>query len=248
MKTKDVEYINLLFIMLDSCRYDTFEIANTPNFDKVGKLHKAYSPGCWTTSTIPSYLYGAPPLDYILKSDIQRRFVYIKEGYGIIKEINYWNGFYSPNPIAYELKDLFKEFEVTKILDYPLDEPSCELIFNDIIKDKEERENRPFMIHTLFMETHSPMWDGTKYISDLDRQFEGQIKAIEYIDDKFGKFIDNIKGIAPTKFVITSDHGDMMGETNEYGKKMYGHDPRNDNLTFHPKLFEIPYIEGTYYE
>ena len=39
---------SILFITLDSCRYDTFEGADVPNMRSVGPVHKAKAPGNFT--------------------------------------------------------------------------------------------------------------------------------------------------------------------------------------------------------
>jgi hypothetical protein len=39
---------SILFITLDSCRYDTFERASVPNLKKVGPLHAAKAPSYFT--------------------------------------------------------------------------------------------------------------------------------------------------------------------------------------------------------
>src|ERR1700733_9917055 len=39
---------SVLFITLDSCRYDTFENAKVPNMRAVGPLHKAMAPSYFT--------------------------------------------------------------------------------------------------------------------------------------------------------------------------------------------------------
>jgi len=40
---------NLFFIVLDSCRFDSFQAANTPNMDRIGKAEKRYSYASWTS-------------------------------------------------------------------------------------------------------------------------------------------------------------------------------------------------------
>ncbi len=236
---------DLLFIILDACRFDTFINAKIPNFRKIGGVSKAYSPACWTVASIPSYLYGCVPLGYYDDSYTVRKGRYGFERF-IKNHGNYWFGFYSPNPIIDELKPLMSRYDIIRTTEYPLDKPTCSNIFNDIIKDIKEKGDKPYNISTLFMETHPPIWNGKKHISDPKKQFESQIKAVEYVDKQFGKFLDKFELRKPTKVVITSDHGELMGERNEKGGLMYGHDPRNNNLTFHSKLFEIPYIEGIY--
>lgn len=52
---------NYLLITLDSCRYDTFIEAHTPNIDKVGKVYKAFSNGNFTYSSHSAIFVGFTP-------------------------------------------------------------------------------------------------------------------------------------------------------------------------------------------
>ncbi|MFZ0667335.1 MAG: hypothetical protein WAM97_16395 [Acidimicrobiales bacterium] len=52
---------SILFVTLDSCRYDTFATAKTPNFDRVGELHRAMAPGSFTFSSHSAMFMGHTP-------------------------------------------------------------------------------------------------------------------------------------------------------------------------------------------
>lgn len=52
---------NLIFITFDSCRYDSFINAETPNISKIGKAEKRYSFASWTYPSHSVYLMGACP-------------------------------------------------------------------------------------------------------------------------------------------------------------------------------------------
>jgi hypothetical protein len=52
---------SFLFVTLDSCRYDTFAAAHTPNFDQVGELHRAMAPGSFTFSSHTAMFMGHTP-------------------------------------------------------------------------------------------------------------------------------------------------------------------------------------------
>jgi membrane-anchored protein YejM (alkaline phosphatase superfamily) len=51
----------ILFITLDSCRYDTFAAADVPNLKAVGELHRAMSPGYFTYSSHMAMFMGFTP-------------------------------------------------------------------------------------------------------------------------------------------------------------------------------------------
>jgi len=52
---------SILFVTLDSCRYDTFENANVPNMKKIGPLHKAKAPSNFTFGSHAAMFVGFTP-------------------------------------------------------------------------------------------------------------------------------------------------------------------------------------------
>ena len=52
---------SILFVTLDSCRYDTFENANVPNMKRVGPLHKAHAPSNFTFGSHAAMFVGFTP-------------------------------------------------------------------------------------------------------------------------------------------------------------------------------------------
>ena len=52
---------NLLFIVFDSCRYDSFASAKTPNISALGKSERRYSFASWTIPSHHVYMMGASP-------------------------------------------------------------------------------------------------------------------------------------------------------------------------------------------
>src|SRR5437879_804832 len=52
---------SILFITLDSCRYDTFEAAAAPNMKAIGELHRARAPGNFTYSSHAAMFVGFTP-------------------------------------------------------------------------------------------------------------------------------------------------------------------------------------------
>ena len=52
---------NLVFIVLDSCRYDSFLQARTPNFDSVDVAEQRWSYASWTAPSHYAYLMGLVP-------------------------------------------------------------------------------------------------------------------------------------------------------------------------------------------
>jgi len=52
---------NLVFIVLDSCRYDSFLRARTPNFDSIDVAEQRWSYASWTAPSHYAYLMGLVP-------------------------------------------------------------------------------------------------------------------------------------------------------------------------------------------
>ena len=52
---------NLVFMVLDSCRYDSFFRAHTPCFDRLGSAEQRWSYASWTAPSHYSYLMGLVP-------------------------------------------------------------------------------------------------------------------------------------------------------------------------------------------
>lgn len=52
---------NLVFIVMDSCRYDSYLAAKRPNMDRIGAGEKRYSFASWTSPSHYTYLMGMIP-------------------------------------------------------------------------------------------------------------------------------------------------------------------------------------------
>lgn len=52
---------NIVFIVMDSCRFDSFSIAATPNMDRLGKADMRYSYASWTSPSHYTFTMGLLP-------------------------------------------------------------------------------------------------------------------------------------------------------------------------------------------
>lgn len=52
---------NIIFIVFDSCRFDTFAAAKTPNISRLGKVEKRWSFASWTVPSHTVYMMGCSP-------------------------------------------------------------------------------------------------------------------------------------------------------------------------------------------
>lgn len=56
-----VEHTSFLFITLDSCRYDTFSVADAPHLKSIGPLHRALAPSGFTYGSHAAMFVGFTP-------------------------------------------------------------------------------------------------------------------------------------------------------------------------------------------
>ena len=54
-------YNHIVFIVMDSCRFDTFVAAATPNIDRFGQVEKRYSYASWTAPSHYAFTMGMLP-------------------------------------------------------------------------------------------------------------------------------------------------------------------------------------------
>jgi len=52
---------SIIFIVMDSCRYDSFAAARTPNIDRLGQAEKRYSYASWTAPSHYTFAMGLMP-------------------------------------------------------------------------------------------------------------------------------------------------------------------------------------------
>jgi hypothetical protein len=52
---------HVVFIIMDSCRYDSFMLAKTPNIDRIGQAEKRYSYASWTAPAHYAFTMGMMP-------------------------------------------------------------------------------------------------------------------------------------------------------------------------------------------
>ena len=221
---------------MDSCRWDTYNLANTPHMDSVGTPRMVYARGGMTAISLFGVFMnlswyesnGAVPVPWM------KRWIWIPRD---IKKEGYYTVFISANPMMKLYKDKFNEWDEYVDLQgctYHADEivDHVQRIYNEVTKPK--------YIFLLLMETHQPYpykhGLTSEYMNENYRPITRQIKALENIDRDFGRMKRFLKG-TDTDTLIFSDHGDL-------DLKLEGHQGHGPSK-FHSKLFEIPLIRGT---
>ena len=241
---------NVLFLVLDSLRYDTFIEAKTPNFDAIGKAKRVHAFGCFTIPSLIGYFMGFPPIG----SGIETLFPEVPRYEWVpryFKEAGYQTTWFSGNALPLKLDLVMggaftRYFDFFKTLEYTHVVSTTTQIFNDIKNVVSAKgQQHPIFASALIMDTHRPYAWGTGnqdiVPSNPELNFANQVKAIEYVDSLFHiirvAFRDTIRR---TRVIITSDHGEL------FGPKYWSHDPSSLKapINFDEKLFEIPLIIG----
>jgi len=96
---------HIVFIIMDSCRYDSFMAASTPNIDRIGKAEKRFSYASWTAPS--HYVFTMGLLPHVSPPRVFASVVYKEEFVHWSKRIG------GPN-LAF--KDFLPEISLPKVL------------------------------------------------------------------------------------------------------------------------------------
>lgn len=221
---------------MDSLRWDSFQIAQTPNFDEFTDFQMVYSRAGVTLPSIFATFMNLPWYQG-KKMNLAPRFAAWDWVPQKFSQSGYYNVLITGNPMFKLYESVFGRFfdEYIDVSGGFQADRLLNMVFN--IFDNIEKPKFVFM---LFMETHYPyactIEDNYRtYDGVSNRTMEHQIKAIEVLDKKFGFFMKKLRG-TNTDVCVFSDHGELfMDMEGEHG---HGH------AKFHPKLFEIPLGRG----
>ena len=217
---------NEILFVLDSVGYQEFVKAKTPNFDRLGVTHKAYSPSFYTIPSVQAFLRGAisQPTD---------RCYWPYGRYSTVGEHNIlpmslsdkgYNTFMVSNNILIndvnEVDNCYVSYCPyfdNYIVDWKNPKSSRKLV-KRFLNDYEE----PFYSFQIYIEGHTPYLNAK---GNLRRSNKGQILAIEYLDKTFGILLDGIKkrnNKYKTRIIVTADHSESWDKNNKSHK---GHNP-----------------------
>jgi hypothetical protein len=272
---------NLVFITFDSCRYDTFAAAKTPNIDRLGTTELRHSFASWTVPAHTVYLMGISPHKNPAKvnaSEVYRKdFVRWSERLNIpdisfksflpqlslpafLRKNGYKTGARVSMPVlnqttninnhfdSYKLMDSHYDFEaIIDSLEFSLEQPSFYILnvgethYPYIVKG-ESADHLPRLhgVHGVFKHLDDKIATGSATAEEEYSFTEESLKVlkdkqqtnVEYLDKLFEKLY--AKCPPNTYFIVTGDHGECFGE-----EGFFGHGP-----IIHPKVFEVPYVEG----
>lgn len=236
---------SILFICMDSLRYDNYVKAHTPNLDSVGELRRLYSDACWTIPSIVSYLMNRPPVGFneplfptmnVDKPPFVPKYYYNKKYTMALLTSNAYVEMFN----GLTNKGYSKWFHYWNTLKYLNDKHhATKPIVEDAVNIIQKTNDKPLFMFILFMDTHHPYYDGEKkHFPDPNSPQENmgaQVRAAEYIDRETVPLLKAFRETYPDRIIyVTADHGE---------DERYGHDPVR-RLPFSDKLFEIPFIKG----
>jgi hypothetical protein len=250
---------SILFITVDSCRFDTFEAAHAPNLKSVGPLHKAQAPGSFTYSSHCAMFIGFTP-------GVEAAEPYANPHYARIFRIAGAGGASEPwvRLSGRNVIDGFRRlgyltvgtgaagwFNPALMTSRPLVRPFDKFFYPgdtyflrqqvDFVMKEIQNTSRPVFVFMNIGETHVPYWhEGAPW--DLD---EGPCRSFQEGNDA-EKCRDRQRAclewvdveLAPvldqfknSNAIICADHGDAWGEDGQWGHGFQ-----------HPKVIEVPLI------
>jgi len=222
-----------LVIILDSVRYDRFVEAYAPELKRLGEVHKAYSHGTWTRPSVVSMLSS-----YLPQSEIGQLY---KPSWIMLDKVM----FHDREVPAYFLNAnaWMHRMAPSSYIEKWYPEPFSA---GEMIRDAKRimESHSEFFVVMLLVETHEPYsykpskndLEVIKLFKDYNNGEENeapriaaqrQREAISYLSVLLSPLLD-----IPDRVIVTSDHGDLMGE-----HRKIGHDP---TFPFHIKLLEVP--------
>lgn len=230
--------MNYLWFILDSCRYDVYEAAKTPNMDSVAPLEKMYMFSTWTVPSMMGLLLNMPPIGHPDQRLFRGHKGWLPTSFA---KKGYWTAFLSKNVYLTQVPGVLDSFRTVKLY---LEEETDDIL-PLIIKDYIRLQGfvSCFTV-VLVMDTHTPYHWGESsrgWEDNPEDNFSNQVRSVEYVDRLFKDLLDSIH--RETEVTIMADHGDLHGED---GYSL-SHAPNwkmkysRENME---RLVEIPFIRG----
>lgn len=263
---------DVVWLVLDSCRFDTFCTANTPNFDKIGNAEKRYSYASWTNPSHQVYLMGLMPHGSpknIYASEVYKKeFSKWTERLGVkelefksflphlnlptkLRELGYRTIARVSLPVLNQYTNVNTGFDDYKLMNNHFD-------FKGMVDEFKPSGSRPSFYFFNIGETHYPYM-----LEDSDLpHISGVHGVIKRLDDnsadKDGFFSKNEMDRLRKQQVKCVEYIDNLADglfrkaksethfivTSDHGE-LFGEDGYfGHGPIFHEKVFEVPFIEG----
>ncbi|MCA1905670.1 MAG: sulfatase-like hydrolase/transferase [Desulfarculus sp.] len=265
---------DVVYIVLDSCRYDTWEAAATPNLDRLGVVERRWAYASWTSPAHQVLLMGLLP--HVSPPGVHASEVYRQELLswrerlgapdlefaGFLPQLNLPTalkrlGYRTLGRVSLPVLNQHTVF-ATGFDDYRLMASHAD--FAGMIQQMSFDPGRPSFWFLNLGETHYPYLlppeDAPRLhglhgvVKDLAHAAEpvavgpgfdpaemaclrkAQVRALETVDGLLPALYAKLP--ADAWIIVTADHGELFGEDG-----YFGHGP-----VMHPKVFEVPFVEG----
>lgn len=263
---------HLIYLVLDSCRYDTYLAAQTPNLDKLGKVELRYSYASWTSPSHYVLLMGITPhknprlvfASEVYKEDFKawstRLGVPTLEFHSFVPELSLPRqlqqlGYYTVGRVSLPVLNQYTTFS-QYFDDYKMMENHRD--FAGMIKEIHFAGPKPFFYLLNLGETHYPyMLDKSE--TPILHGVHGVLKHMDFKEEQPQAFFDE-KQMARFRQqqIAALEYVDgLLGElyakcppntyfiiTADHGE-LFGEDGFfGHGPIFHEKVFEVPFVEG----
>lgn len=265
---------NLVFIVMDSCRYDSYQQARTPNMDAIGMGEQRFSYASWTSPSHYTYLMGMLPhkspqgvfasevykdefslwVDRLGVEDLSfKTFVPELSLPKVLQDQGYFTAARVSMPVLNPLSHLNRHFDEYKLMDNHND-------FAGMVEEIEFDEDEPGFHFLNLGETHYPyMLDGNSlpHISGVHGVFKrmddemGQATSDQFFDDDQMKdlHLQQIKTVEYVDGVLgalidKAPKGTHFIVTADHGECFGESGYFGHGPIQHPKVMEVPFLEG----
>ncbi len=195
---------NIVFIIMDSCRLDSFMNANTPNIDRIGKVEKRYSYASWTAPSHYAFTMGMLP--HASPTEIYASEVY-KEEFAL------WTERTGSKELAF--RDFLPELSLPKVL-------------SNLGYETIARVSMPVLNQYTLINQH---FDDYK-LMDNHNNFAGMVEEIEF-DEHIPKYYFLNLGETHYPYMLEGDDLPRISGVHGVFKSLGGSKPKNTASSDH---------------
>ena len=223
-----MSFNHIVFIVMDSCRYDSFMAAHTPNIDRLGKAERRYSYASWTAPSHYAFTMGMMP-------HTSPSHVYASEVYK--DEFIQWKQRTGSDAISF--KEFLPELSLLRVL--------SKLGYRSVAKVSLPVLNKHTAINKYFDEYK---------LMDNHNDFAGMVQEIEFPEDEPHYYFLNL-GETHYPYMLRGDdlphisgvHGVLKAigsDTEIASNEGQGFDPALMNRLREQQIRCVEYIDGVF--
>jgi arylsulfatase A-like enzyme len=265
---------NLIIVIMDSCRYDSFTAAATPNIDSIGAVDRRFSYASWTSPSHYVFLMGLMPHaspQHVFASEVYKtEFVKWVDRLGVsdlsfktfiphlslpkvLKDAGYRTVGRVSMPVLNQYTTMSTHFDDYKLMSNHND-------FSGMVDEIEFRDDEPTLYFLNLGETHYPyMLKDAPIISGVHGVFKRLDEGESGMSDQATEFFkaDQMDMLRNQQIRCVEHIDGLMGKliekspentyfivTADHGE-LFGEDGYfGHGPVMHEKCFEVPYVEG----